>query len=181
MPSQQAPVAWTDLSGPARTLLYTIARRERDGESTTRSDIRAALTTPQHPRLTDQELLGSFQALDEAGLIEAEMPLDPYEVTTDGRDRLTSQALRLESTIDTPAIDDGASLAVCPRCGKPITELTTTPTGDLTTSFCECQLSSQPLDSVVATLLDTYPGIDDPDAAYYLRQAIYLLLPRADE
>jgi len=181
MPSQQAPVAWTDLSGPARTLLYTIARRERDGYSTTRSDIREALTGPQHPQLTDQDLLGSFQTLKEMGLIQVETPLDPYEVTTDGRDLLTSQMLRLESTIDTPAVNQVDSLAVCPHCGKPITELTTTTTGSLTASFCDCQLASPSLDSVVATLLDAYPSVDDRDAAYYLKQAIYLLLPRADE
>ncbi|MGB9961539.1 hypothetical protein ACOZ32_04915 [Halobacterium sp. MBLA0001] len=181
MPAQQTPIAWTDLPGPARTLLYTIARRERDECSTTRSDIREALTGSQSPTLTDQELFRAFHPLEEASLIEAESPLDSYEVTTEGRDLLTSQMLRLESTIDTSAVDQVASLAVCPRCGKPITELTTTTTGNLTTSFCECQLSSQSLDPIVSTLLDIYPSIDDRDAAHYLRQAIYLLLPRADE
>lgn len=181
MPSEHTPVAWTALDGSARTLLYVIARRERDGYSTTRSDIREAVTGASYPQLTDQELLGSYQALEDAGLVDIAMPLDPYHVTADGRDLLRRQALRLESAIDTPAVDQVDALAVCPRCGNPITELRTiTTTGEVTAAFCECRLSRASLNPAVTKLLDVYPLISDRDAAYYLRQAIYLLLPRVD-
>lgn len=181
MSFHRTTVAWTDLSGPARTLLSTIARRDRDGDATTRSDIRDALSDAHHPKIADQDLLTACQTLEEAELIEAEAPLAPYEVTTTGRDLLTSQLLRLESVTEQPAVEQVDALAVCPRCGKPITELTTTTAGDLTTSFCECQLADPSLDSAVSRLLEVYPVVADRDAAHYLRQAIYLLLPRADE
>jgi len=115
------------------------------------------------------------------GLIDVATPLDPYQVTTDGRDLLTSQALRLDSIIDTPAANQVDSLAVCPRCGNPITALTAATTRELTPAPCECQLSSPALDPIVTTLLEAYPSVTDRDAAHYLRQALYLLLPRADE
>lgn len=181
MSSHQTSIAWPALPGPARTLLYVIARRERDGYSTTRSDIREVVTTPQQPQLTDQELLGSYQALEDAGLIATADPLAPYELTPNGRDLLASHALRLESTTDTPAPDQVDTLAVCPRCNNPITELLANPsTGNLTPSFCECPLTGTAVSPPVATLLDVYPSINDRDAVHYLRQAIYLLLSQAD-
>lgn len=178
---QAASITWAELSGPARTLLYAIARRERDGQATTRQSIRDGVTDPGYPQLTDEQLLESFPELEDAGLIEAAELLDPYQVTTAGRDLLASQALRLESTINTTATDDVDWLAVCPRCGNPITALTTTWAGDLTPAACECFLPKADLDSTVATLLDVYPSVTDRDAAQYLRQAIYLLLPRENE
>lgn len=177
--THQLATDWEDLPGSARNLLASLARREQAGKSTSRPDIASEISDGRIRGVTNDTFWDGLTALKQANFVQGGQLT--YHVTESGRRELVCHWCRIGAAIKEYPADQHDSVVCCPSCDTPIGALTTSAAAELSTKPCDCVLTEGDLDPAASSLLSALDSIDDNAAANHIRQALYLLLPRADD
>ncbi|MFC7098863.1 hypothetical protein [Halobaculum marinum] len=171
--------SWTDLSSTERTILYMLARIERDRDEQNREVTERTLERLIPERdldygahnsalgsLTDKELLTNIDG--------------KYFLTDAGQRVLRVEYARLGSVLDPDIHGVRDSFPSCPNCGDPVTEIEVMAPGCVRAGPCGCQLPG-PLgaDPLIDSLGKALQLTADDDARYHLRQAMQLAFARS--